>query len=90
MSTSYLAASAASWGVLMALSPVLQIRAILQRGSSSGVSIAYFGVLAVGFCLWIAYGAAIGNVALLVPNCVALLLALATIGVAAAHRQPAS
>ena len=88
MSTSFLAASAASWGVLMALSPVLQIRAILRRGSSSGVSIAYFGVLAVGFCLWIAYAVAIGNAALLVPNSVALLLALVTIGVAAAYRRP--
>lgn len=86
MSTSFLAASAASWGVLMALSPVLQIRAILRRGSSSGVSIAYFGVLTVGFCLWIAYGLALGNLALIVPNGVALVLALATIGVAAAHR----
>ena len=88
MSTSVLAASAASWGVLMALSPVLQIRAIVRRGSSSGVSIAYFGVLAVGFCLWIAYGVAIGNVALVVPNGVALVLALGTISVAAAYRRP--
>ena len=89
MSTSFLAASAASWGVLMALSPLLQIRAIVRRGSSHGVSIAYFAVLCVGFCLWIAYGAAIGNVALLVPNSVALLLGLATIGVAAAYRRSA-
>ena len=51
VSTSFLAASAAGWGVLMALSPVLQIRAILRRGSSHGVSIAYFAVLCVGFCL---------------------------------------
>lgn len=87
MSTSVLAASAASWGVLMALSPVLQIRAIVLRRSSSGTSIAYFGVLAVGFCLWIAYGVSLGNAALVVPNVVALVLALTTIGVAFAYRR---
>lgn len=87
MSTNLLAVSAAGWGVLMALSPVLQIRAIVRRGSSHGVSIGYFVVLTVGFVLWLLYGAAIRNVAIVVPNSVALLLALVTIAVAAVYRR---
>ena len=48
-----LAVSAAAWGVLMALSPVLQIRRMLRQRSSADVSIGYFAVLLVGFLLWI-------------------------------------
>lgn len=90
-----LAISAAAWGVLMGLSPVLQIRVMLRRRSSRDVSVGYFGILSVGFLLWIAYGAAAGNVALMVPNTVALLVAMATIVIAvrlrtagADRRQP--
>jgi hypothetical protein len=37
----YLAAAAATWGVAMALSPLLQIRAIRAHRSSRGVSVGY-------------------------------------------------
>lgn len=77
-----LAVLAASWGVLMALAPLLQIRRILERRSSSDVSLAYLAVLLVGFVLWIAYGAAIGNAALIVPNSVALMVGLVTMAIA--------
>jgi uncharacterized protein with PQ loop repeat len=50
--TTALALAAASWAVLMALGPVLQIRSIVRRRSSQGVSIGYFGILLVGFALW--------------------------------------
>lgn len=49
-----LAVLAASWGVLMAISPILQIRRILERQSSDDVSLGYLGVLLVGFTLWVA------------------------------------
>ena len=81
-----LAAAAAIWGVVMGLSPVLQIRTIVRRGSSRDVSIGYLAVLVVGFALWIAYGTAIRNVALVVPNAVALFVCAATIVVAARYR----
>ena len=87
--TDSLAAAAASWGVLMALSPILQIRRMLARRSSADVSIAYLGVLELGFTLWIAYGIALGNAALIVPNSVALVIGAATIGIAARYRDPA-
>ena len=87
MLTTALAVAAASWGAVMALSPILQIRTILRHRSSRDVSLGYLAVLIVGFALWIAYGAAIRNGALIVPNSVALCVCAATIGVAARYRS---
>ncbi|MBW3612342.1 MAG: SWEET family sugar transporter [Chloroflexi bacterium] len=87
--TDALAAVAASWGVLMALSPILQIRRMLERRSSADVSIAYLSVLEFGFTLWIAYGVALGNAALIVPNSVAFVIGAATIAIALRYRNPA-
>lgn len=77
-----LAVLAASWGILMALAPLLQIRRMLERRSSADVSLTYLGVLIVGFVLWIGYGVALGNAALIVPNSVALAVGLMTVGIA--------
>jgi MtN3 and saliva related transmembrane protein len=77
-----LAVAAATWGVLMAISPVLQIRQMLRQRSSADVSIGYFVVLLAGFLLWISYGVAARNLALIVPNTVALLTGATTIAVA--------
>ncbi|HEX7347002.1 MAG TPA: SemiSWEET family transporter [Candidatus Limnocylindrales bacterium] len=86
--TDALAVLAASWGVMMALSPVLQLRRILERRSSADLSIAYLSVLQVGFTLWIAYGVSLGNLAIAVPNSVAFLVGLATIAIALRFRNP--
>jgi uncharacterized protein with PQ loop repeat len=83
----YLAVAAATWGVAMALSPLLQIRAILATRSSRSVSAAYQQVLLVGFLLWLAYGIALGNVALIVPNTVAALVSATTIAVTVRFRR---
>jgi MtN3 and saliva related transmembrane protein len=77
-----LAVAAAAWGVLMGVSPVLQIRRMLRQRSSRDVSIGYFAVLLVGFLLWICYGIAARNLALIVPNTVALLIGASTVAVA--------
>jgi MtN3 and saliva related transmembrane protein len=82
-----LAIAAATWGVVMALSPLLQIRRMTRTKSSTDLSIAYFCVLIVGFALWLAYGLAIGNAALIVPNSVAVVIATATIAVASWYRR---
>ena len=82
-----LRAVAGTWGVLMAVSPLLQIRRMLERRSSADVSIAYLSVLQIGFGLWIAYGIALGSVPLIVPNCVALMVGFVTIGIAWAYRN---
>ena len=81
-----LGATAASWAILMAISPSLQIRKILRHRSSREVSITYFWVLLVGFALWIAYGVVIENWFLIVPNAVALMVSAATIIVAVKYR----
>jgi MtN3 and saliva related transmembrane protein len=78
--------AAASWAVVMALSPLLQVREILRRGSSQGVSVGYFAVLLVGFALWVAYGLAGGDIPLVVPNALAFVVTAVTIGVALARR----
>jgi uncharacterized protein with PQ loop repeat len=77
---------AASWGVAMALAPLLQIREIRRHRTSQSVSVAYQQVLLVGFVLWLAYGIADLNAALIVPNTVAALVSLATIVVSLRYR----
>lgn len=77
--TVYFATAAATWGVAMALAPLLQIRAIRLHRSSRGVSVGYQQVLLVGFVLWLAYGIAAHNLALIVPNTVAAVVSAATI-----------
>ena len=84
--TTALAFAAAAWGVAMAASPLLQIRRIVRRGSSHDVSLSAYGVLIVGFVLWIAYGIALGNAALIVPNSVALAVAATAIAIALRYR----
>jgi len=81
-----LAVVAASWGVLMAISPLLQIRRMIQRRSSSDLSLSYIGVLLIGFTLWMAYGVALGNWALIIPNTVAFAVGVATVFIALRYR----
>ncbi|MEX1156019.1 MAG: SemiSWEET family transporter [Chloroflexota bacterium] len=72
---------AASYGVVMAISPMLQIRRMLQTRSSADVSLAYLGLLNVGFLIWLIYGLALPNLAIVVPNSVAFVVGAATIAV---------
>ncbi len=87
MAQTFLATAASSWAVLMGIAPVLQIRNMLQQRSSREVSITYFAVLLVGFLLWIAYGAAAGLLALVIPNTVALLIGTTVVIVALRLRR---
>lgn len=73
----------------MGISPLLQIRQMLRLRSSRDVSLGYFAVLLVGFGLWISYGIAARNPALIVPNTVALLIGITTIAIALRLRKPA-
>ena len=82
----YLAAIAATWGVAMALSPLLQIRTMRTHRSSKGVSVASLAVLLVGFVLWLSYGVALSNPAIIVPNIVAAVTCVATIVVSLHYR----
>lgn len=84
--TAVLATVAATWGVAMAVSPLLQIRAIRAHRSSRGVSVAYQQVLLVGFVLWLSYGIALDNIAIIIPNIVAAIVSVATIAVSLHYR----
>ena len=86
--TTALAYIASGWGVAMAVSPVLQIRKIVQQRSSHGVSLGYMSVLFIGFLLWLAYGIALDNWALIVPNTVAAIVITATMLVTVRYRRP--
>jgi uncharacterized protein with PQ loop repeat len=88
MAATVLASAASSWAVLMGIAPVLQIRRMLRERSSREVSLGYFIVLLVGFLLWIAYGAAAGIPALVIPNIVAVLVGATVIIVALHLRRP--
>ncbi len=83
-----LGVGAALWGLLMALAPLLQIRRMWARRSSRDVSIPYFAVLLPGFALWVAYGVARSDWALIVPNSVALVIGTTAIAVAVYFRSP--
>ena len=82
----FFAAAAASWGVAMALAPVLQIHKIRRSGSSANVSLGYQQVLFVGFLLWLSYGIAADNLALIIPNTVSLLVCGTNIAITLRYR----
>jgi len=73
----------------MGLSPLLQLRRVTARRSSADVSLAYLGVLLVGFVLWLSYGVALGNVPLIVSNIVALSTNVLTIAAVLRFREAA-
>jgi len=85
--TDALSIAAATFGVVMAISPLLQIRRMFQTRSSTDVSLGYLWVIEIGFGVWIAYGLSLPNLALIIPNSVALTVGLATILVARHFRR---
>lgn len=89
MSETFLGVLATGWGVVMALSPVMQIRRMVNLRSSRDVSIGYLTIIVIGFSIWIAYGIALRNLALIVSNGVALVVGTTTIVVALHFRSTA-
>ena len=87
--TTVLAFAAASCGIAMGLSPLLQLRRVAVRRSSADVSVAYLAVLLVGFALWLSYGVAIRNTPLIVSNVVALTTNVLTIAAVLRFREAA-
>jgi MtN3 and saliva related transmembrane protein len=82
-----LAVLATCYGILMAISPVLQIRRMRATGSSADLSIGYLAVLQPGFILWLSYGLSIGNPALVISNATALAFGLLTMVLAVRLRR---
>jgi uncharacterized protein with PQ loop repeat len=86
MTHTALGVAAGTWGVAMAVAPVLQIRQIRRLRSSIGLSLGYMSVLLVGFALWIGYGVAGTDWPLIVPNAIAFAVMATTIATALRHR----
>jgi uncharacterized protein with PQ loop repeat len=72
---------AATWAVAMAVSPLFQLRLVVRRRSSAGVSVGYMLVLLVGFALWVGYGIVSEDVPLIVPNVIAFVVMSFTVAV---------
>lgn len=77
-------------GLLMAVSPALQVRRMMQTRSSRDFSIGYPTLLSVGFVLWLAYGVALWNLPMMISNSASLTFMLITIGVALYFRRLAA
>ena len=74
-------------GLLMAVSPTLQVRRMLRTRSSRDYSLGYPALLSAGFVLWMAYGIAISNPPMMISNTASLTFMLITIGVALRLRR---
>jgi uncharacterized protein with PQ loop repeat len=83
---SVLAVAAGTGGMVMALAPLLQLRRMHLRGHSDDVSIPFLLVIAAGAAVWLAYGVALPNAALIIPNIVAVLTNLLTATAATRYR----
>jgi MtN3 and saliva related transmembrane protein len=85
--TDFLGTVALLAGLLMAASPLLQVRRMLQTRSSRDYSLGYPTLLAAGFVAWLAYGISLGNIPLMLSNTVSLAFMVTTIGVALRFRR---
>ncbi len=81
------AVAASSGAVLMGVAPLLQVRRMTQRRSSADVSIGYLLILLPGFARWVAYGLASADLALVIPNVAAFVVATATVACALRLRR---
>jgi MtN3 and saliva related transmembrane protein len=85
--TDVLGTAALIAGVLMALSPTLQVRRMLQTHSSRDYSLGYPALLCVGFVFWLAYGLSLVNWPMILSNLASLAFMISTIGVALYFRR---
>ena len=74
-------------GILMALSPTLQVRRMLQTRSSRDYSLGDPSLLCIGFLFWLAYGLSLVNWPMILSNIASLAFMLSTIGVALYFRR---
>lgn len=80
--------AAIAYGVLAALSVLLQARQMLTRRDSCELSVRFFASYVGGYAIWLLYGLSVGNVPLIVVDAVGLLCAGLTLAVAVSLRGP--
>ena len=81
-----LGTAATAYGVLAALSVLLQSRQMLTRRDSCEVSVPFFASYAGGYMIWLLYGLSVGNVPLIVVDAAGLLCGGLTLAVALSLR----
>ena len=74
-------------GLVMAVSPVLQVRRMFETRSSRDFSLSYPTLLCVGFVLWLSYGISLGNIPMMLSNNASLAFMILTIAVALSFRR---
>jgi hypothetical protein len=77
-----LGTAATAYGVLAALTALLQARQMLARGTSCEVSGRFFASYAGGYAIWLVYGLSTRNLPLITVDAVGLLCAGLTLAVA--------
>ena len=86
MFTQLLGTAATAYGVLTALTTLLQIRQMLARRTSCEVSARFFASYAGGYAIWLTYGLSTGSIPLIVVDAVGLLCGGLTLAVALSLR----
>jgi MtN3 and saliva related transmembrane protein len=79
-----LAVVTTSWGLLMGLAPLLQVRVIVRDQDAGGTSLGWVVILLIGFVLWFTYGLVNSDLPIVISNAVAALVTtslLITIGI---------
>jgi MtN3 and saliva related transmembrane protein len=87
MSTSQLLGSAATaYGVIAALTVLLQARQMHVRGASCEISARFFASYVGGYAVWLLYGFSVGSIPLIAVDAVGLLCGGLTLAVALSLR----
>lgn len=78
------------YGIGGALSSLLQVRRMLQTGSSKDVSIPYFIISSGGYLIWLAYGIVAQDVALIIVDAIGICVSSITLTtiVTLRHKAP--
>lgn len=80
--------AAAGFGLIVAVSPLLQASRIRSRGMSTDVSLPFWIIVSAGSVLWVAYAASITDYYILVPNVVCIMTSVTTLMLARRYRTP--
>src|SRR6516162_8091773 len=86
MFTQLLGTAATAYGVLAALTALLQTRQLLARRTSCDVSARFLASYAGGYAIWLTYGLSTGSLPLIVVDTVGLLCGGLTLAIALSLR----
>jgi uncharacterized protein with PQ loop repeat len=86
--TQLLATAATVYGIVGALSILLQARQMRARGSADDVSLRFLATYVGGYAIWLLYGLSMQSVPIVVVNAVGLVSGAVTLSVALRLRCP--